>query len=316
MPADYLHKHPQFRDLIRIVAQEKKIDPALVEKDYWIMHCLYGLQALGMKFELKGGTSLSKGFQIIDRFSEDIDIRIEPPEDRGVKTKPNQNKPAHKKSRKDYYDWLAQSISIDGVTKVARDTDFDDLRYYRSGGIRLSYESFTDPVEDLKEGVLLEAGFDDVTPNMNKDISSWMYDYAVEKGVNAIDNRAKGVPCYDPGYTLVEKLQTISTKFRHQQERGEFPANFMRHYYDVYSLLQRPEVQAFVGTAAYIAHKDKRFPNADNQDISTNEAFKLSDPGTRATYKAAYEKTTSLYYKGKPTFEQILDALETWANRL
>jgi hypothetical protein len=76
MPADFLHNHPQFADLIRIVAAEKGIDPALVEKDYWITQCLYGLQQLGMKFELKGGTSLSKGFQIINRFSEDIDIRL------------------------------------------------------------------------------------------------------------------------------------------------------------------------------------------------------------------------------------------------
>jgi hypothetical protein len=52
MPADYIHKHPQFADLIRIVAQEKGIDPALVEKDYWIMHCLYGLQQLGLTFQL------------------------------------------------------------------------------------------------------------------------------------------------------------------------------------------------------------------------------------------------------------------------
>src|SRR5947209_13608176 len=80
MPRELLHNHPQFADLIRIVAQEKGIDPALIEKDYWIMHCLYGLQRLGLSFALKGGTSLSKGFQIIDRFSEDIDIRIEPPE--------------------------------------------------------------------------------------------------------------------------------------------------------------------------------------------------------------------------------------------
>jgi hypothetical protein len=86
MPADYLHNHPQFADLIRIVAKERAIAPALVEKDYWIMHCLYGLQQFGFKFELKGGTSLSKGFQIINRFSEDIDIRIEPPLDLKVKT--------------------------------------------------------------------------------------------------------------------------------------------------------------------------------------------------------------------------------------
>ena len=85
MPADYLHNHPQFSDLIRIIAAERGIDPALVEKDYWIMHCLYGLHQLGLTFELKGGTSLSKGFQIINRFSEDIDIRIEPPPGRDVK---------------------------------------------------------------------------------------------------------------------------------------------------------------------------------------------------------------------------------------
>ena len=44
MPLDYLHNHPEFEDLIRIVADEKGIDPALVEKDYWIVHCTYGLQ--------------------------------------------------------------------------------------------------------------------------------------------------------------------------------------------------------------------------------------------------------------------------------
>src|SRR6202044_3838659 len=105
----------QFADLLRIVAQEKSVDPGLVEKDYWIMHCLYGLQLLGLTFELKGGTSLSKGFQIINRFSEDIGIRTEPPKGRGVKTGRNQDKPAHVKSRRDFYDWLAKTIRIDGV---------------------------------------------------------------------------------------------------------------------------------------------------------------------------------------------------------
>ena len=53
MPADYLHNHPQFSDLIRIVAEERGIDPALVEKDYWIMHCLYGLQQLGLTVSVR-----------------------------------------------------------------------------------------------------------------------------------------------------------------------------------------------------------------------------------------------------------------------
>lgn len=80
MPSsNFLHQHADFPALLRTVAVETAIAPVLIEKDYWIMHCLYGLQKLGMAFELKGGTSLSKGYGIIHRFSEDIDIRIEPP---------------------------------------------------------------------------------------------------------------------------------------------------------------------------------------------------------------------------------------------
>jgi hypothetical protein len=304
MPRKYLHNHPQFADLVRMVAQEKGIDPALVEKDYWIMHCLYGLQQLGLTFELKGGTSLSKGFQIIDRFSEDIDIRIEPPEGQDVKTGRNHLKDAHRKSRKDFYGWLARTIKIDGVTKVERDTAFDNKDLF-SAGIRLHYKSIAEPNEDLRAGVLLEAGFANVTPNVPKDISSWAYDYAADK-VDIIDNRAKAVACYDPGYTLVEKLQTISTKFRRQQETGELPSDFMRHYYDIYRLFGRPEVQAFIGTDAYQEHKRNHFPKVDNQNIAENEAFLLSDAKTRATYETAYARGSALYYKGRPTFQEIL----------
>jgi len=73
------------------------------------MHLPVRLPKLGLTFELKGGTSLSKGFKIIDRFSEDIDIHIDPPADRNVKTGRNPGKPAHVKSRKDFYDWLAST---------------------------------------------------------------------------------------------------------------------------------------------------------------------------------------------------------------
>jgi hypothetical protein len=71
MAPDYLHDRRDFPELLRIVGRELSVDPALVEKDYWIMHCLYGLQQAGMIFELKGGTSLSKGYGLIHRFSED-----------------------------------------------------------------------------------------------------------------------------------------------------------------------------------------------------------------------------------------------------
>jgi hypothetical protein len=82
---------------------------------------------------LKGGTSLSKGFGVIHRFSEDIDIRIEPPKELDVKSGKNHDKPAHVASRRAFYDWLGSEIKIDGIAEVTRDTDFDDDKM-RSGG--------------------------------------------------------------------------------------------------------------------------------------------------------------------------------------
>lgn len=314
MSPDYLHNHKEFADLLRIVGQERSIDPALVEKDYWIMHCLYGLQQMDLMFELKGGTSLSQGYGIIHRFSEDIDIRIEPPTNMGVKSGRNQDKPAHCESRKNFYDWLADMIAMDGIEKVWRDEAFDDGKY-RSGGIRLIYKKTAGPLTGLKEGILLEVGFDDVTPNMPRDISSWAFNYAANK-VAVVDNRAKGVPCYHPGYTLVEKLQTISTKYRTQQESGSFPVNFMRHYYDVYCLLDEPEVQSFIGTPEYQAHKKKRFRSGDNPVIAENEAFLLNNPVVRKEYEEAFQNTKALYYKAQPGFDKIMKKIREQADRL
>ncbi|WP_207896881.1 MULTISPECIES: nucleotidyl transferase AbiEii/AbiGii toxin family protein [unclassified Rhizobium] len=117
-------------------------------------------------------------------------------------------------------------------------------------------------------------------------------------------------------YTLVEKLQAISTKYRKQQETGQFPANFLRHYYDVYCLLDQPDVRAFIGTKSYIAHKQKRFPKADNQDINSNPAFSLSDPETFRLYERSYERTSALYFHGRPSLKAILVRIISYADRL
>lgn len=310
-----LHELPDFADLVAVVARNEGVDPGLVEKDYWIMHCLWGLQQAGFVFELKGGTSLSKGFKLINRFSEDIDILIHPSGDLPVGK--NQNEPAQAAMRKAFFDSLADTISIPGVTAVVRDTEFDDIPDYRGAGIRLQYQSLNPLPAGLKQGILLEAGFDQVAPNQPCTISSWSYDQALNSRIVGLtDNRALAVPCYEPGYTFVEKLQTISTKFRMQQESGEMPANFMRHYYDVYCLLADKSVNDFIGTEAYIAHKAKRFRQADETDLTKNEAFRLSDTATRKAYAGAYASTAALYYRDSFSFDLILERIAAAAPRL
>ena len=312
---DFLHARRDFGQLVNLVAADRRVDPVLVEKDYWLMHCLWGLQAQGLRFELKGGTSLSKGFGIIHRFSEDIDIRIEPPAALDVKAGRNQDKAAHVESRRAFYDWLTQEIRIPGIVAVERDTDFDDEKL-RSAGIRLVYPTTLGSLQGVKSGVLLEVGFDDTAPNRPVTISSWAYDTAVARGVLVGDNRAVDVLCYEPSHTFVEKLQTLSTKYRGLPETGRLPPNFLRHYYDVYCLLGLPEVLDFIGTPAYEARKRQRFRAADERVIARNPAFVLADPSRRKTFAAEYGRTAALYYQGQPPFEDIVARIHEHIDRL
>jgi hypothetical protein len=90
----------------------------------------------------------------------------------------------------------------------------------------------------------------------------------------------------------------------------------MRHYYDLHALLQRPDVQKFIGTQAYADHKRRRFRRDDNQNIAQNEAFLISDQKTRALCEKAYKDSSALYYADKPTFEQILAEIGKWVSKL
>jgi len=317
MAAIYLHEHKEFADLLRIIEEEDGILAGLVEKDYWIMHSLYGLKKQGYDFQLKGGTSLSKGFRLINRFSEDIDLHINPPAHLGINENPKNNNENNIQKKRSYYEALASEIKIEGIVSVTRDTAFDDHKRYNSGGIRLHYEKYTDPIEGVKEGILLEAGYDTVSPNYPITISSWAFDKAKNSGIDLIDNRALEIYCYDHRYTFVEKLQTIASKFRKEMKTGEVATNYMRQYYDVYCLLNDPMVREFIGTSAYLKHKKIRFSKEDFEiPISKNEAFLLSDRDLRETFRKRYEQSKGLYYNGQPDFSDLLDRIKDHVEKL
>lgn len=311
----FLHQLPDIKELFEITAEEKGILPILVEKDYWIMHTLWGLTQQGFSFELKGGTSLSKGFGIINRFSEDIDIHFHPNPEDNIKTGKNHNKDSHIQGRKNFFDRLANTLSIPNLT-FERDPSFDDEEKMRNAGIIAQYQALFSSLPDIKTGVLLEVGFDQTTPNLHKTITSWVYEKAKALGLDIIDNRAIDVKCYCPEYTFVEKLQTISTKYRNQQEKGTFPNNFLRHYYDVYQLLGSDRILNFIETKEYHIHKEKRFRTSDEQNLLKNEAFTFPNESIKNLYAKKYQEKAALYFEQQPLFSEILERIQSYLKKL
>ncbi len=70
---------PNRRDLFHETAARMELDPVIVEKDFWVCWLLmriFSNQKLSDRLVFKGGTSLSKCFNLIQRFSEDIDLAV------------------------------------------------------------------------------------------------------------------------------------------------------------------------------------------------------------------------------------------------
>jgi Nucleotidyl transferase AbiEii toxin, Type IV TA system len=252
----------------------------------------------------RAAASLSKGFGIIQRFSEDIDIRIEPSDGLQVDTNPNHEKPQHIESKRIFYEKLRDKIKIPGIMSVERDATYDD-QTLRNAGLRLTYETHFGSIAGLKDGILLEVGFDQTAPNRSVTISSWIVQFAEAKKLQYADNRAPDIRCYNPEYTFVEKVQAVVRKYGQFKATGKLPPNFLRHYYDIHQLLDVEGVQNFIGTAEYLEHKKKRFKSLDH-DVAKSGAFTIEDENVRMRFEAEYSKTASLYYRGQIPFGTIL----------
>jgi hypothetical protein len=90
-----LSEHSGFEDLIRAAADHHGLLPVLVLRDYWATRVLRAVAtdpAQQGKVLFKGGTSLSKGWHVINRFSEDIDLLLTGPDFGPMPTRPGERK--------------------------------------------------------------------------------------------------------------------------------------------------------------------------------------------------------------------------------
>lgn len=227
-----VHDDAGFLDLLRIVAKERSLAPGLVEKDYWVTHALRALQAAGLEVWFKGGTSLSKGFGLIERFSEDLDLKIEPGKADWLPRVSDWSREGAKATavRRAYFEALAKGLRVPGA-RVSLDPDAID-RVWRNATLRVTYPGrHLADLGAMAPFVRLEVGSARVTPFVPCDLTSFVHEKLAALGQlgDFEDNRAKAVRCVHPLVTLLEKLDALHRRF---PNAGVEPAAFVRHYED------------------------------------------------------------------------------------
>jgi len=224
-----------FSDTLRAASQHLDIKLEFVEKDYWITLVLSRLAKSKYVDEsvFKGGTSLSKGYNLIERFSEDVDIAII--NDKG-KTG-NEIKTIIRTIEKEIISDLTE-VQMDGVTS-------------KGSRIRKSvFEYVTTDKSNKNNKLIVEINsFANPFPfrrlSLKSFVSEFLQQTGNEKYIEQYDLQPFEVNVLNKEQTLLEK--TISLiRFSFEQNAVESISKKIRHFYDLYFLMKNPECAEFV----------------------------------------------------------------------
>lgn len=218
----YLHNEDRelLKDIIVTVSNKTGIDENIVEKDYYVTMVLRELVKINPEIVFKGGTSLSKAYHVIDRFSEDIDITFEEHqgESRRKKIKYQLLLPVSEKL----------SLPIDNWKYIESDKDYNHYDFL--------YKSVcSDDRIGLKPYIKLETALMSYSfPTEVKEISNIIFD-CLSKEEQTIMKEYELIPftmkVQALSRTIIDKLLAVCDYYMFNK-----PTRNSRHLYDIYKL--------------------------------------------------------------------------------
>jgi hypothetical protein len=246
-----LFEHPDFEQAILQAAahfQGRGLRPAIIEKDYYVTEALRAIAAAASdKIIFKGGTSLAKGWNLIQRFSEDIDLFLDPGAFR-----PPLGKNAIDRELRRLRDVVGAHPALTFLPEESRTI----------GGFgrndRFAYaQRFGGPGE-VANRVVLEAGTaSGREPTAVIELTSYVGQFLRERGVSlgAEDEGDFALPLLHFRRTFVEKMFAIHGKVELLKRDRQPLGTYARHYYDLFQLAAEAEVLAMLQSTEYAAIK-------------------------------------------------------------
>lgn len=307
--------------LFRNTAAKCGMSEGIVEKDFWVcwtLDYLFHHSPWANHLAFKGGTSLSKSFDLIHRFSEDIDLILD------WRLLGSSKKDPWAQRSKNQQDKLNKSLNVETevflreqvIPKLSEDFStllVDDFMLeidpHEAQTVNFTYpklfsESAILPMVRLEIGALAAW-----TPTVQTTITS----YAAQQYGRIFQNPGTSVLTVMPERTFWEKVTILHKEaFR---TNGNFPARYSRHYYDLFCMDKSPvKASAYVDLdllSRVVQFKERFYP-------AGNAHYDLAKPGTMRllppedclpSLREDYAHMQNMLFGNKPSFERIMDCI-------
>ena len=212
------------RNLVERIAGALATDEGLVEKDWHVVRAIGVMASLEQEGEtavFSGGTSLSKGWGIIKRYSEDMDFKIAMPT--------GKSGAAARKRRRVYRERVLAALAGHGFSPVGEPLIGNDSRFFSAD---FAYPSLFGPGRGFRPHIRVEMSFHAPTrPPIKRSIQSIIA--LAQKSPPEVAS----FPCVDPVETAADKLSTLAWRVC-SRERGSAhdDPTIIRHLHDLAAL--------------------------------------------------------------------------------
>jgi predicted nucleotidyltransferase component of viral defense system len=229
-----------FQEFIKLSAVKFNLNPIFIEKDYWITLVLCRLARSKYVNEsvFKGGTSLSKGYNLIERFSEDVDIAI------------INDKAKTGNEIKTIIRTIEKEITLD-----LKELQMDGITSKGSRFRKSVFEYVTTENSNTNNKLIVEVNsFANPFPFHRLRIQSMLFDFLLqtnnEKYIEQYDLQSFEVNVLSKEQTLLEKMMSL-IRFSYKDNTVESISEKIRHFYDLYYLMKDPECAEFVASDSF-----------------------------------------------------------------
>lgn len=323
----YLKSKDDLRVLITNTARKENISEAVVEKDYWVTYFLdylFNENKWKEYFTFKGGTSLSKCFGIIQRFSEDIDLildwrvlgydKLEPWLIRSNTKQDKFNKEINEKTER--------FLKEDFLTELIKDFSQEDFEFEIDSldpqTILFSYPKIFDS-NYLSQTIRLEIGsLAAWTPATNISIIP-----IIGNAYANIFKEKTNIRTVSVERIFWEKA-TILHHEANRPESSKMPHRYARHYYDMYKIANSKYKDKAIKDKELLRKvtefKMKFYPRkwAKYEDAMDSKLRLVPDKFRFLELENDYKAMSEMIYGEYPSFEEIikiLKELETEINK-
>jgi len=319
--------------LFTTTAQKLGTTPQNVEKDFWVcwtLDALFNGLPGDPRLLFKGGTSLSKGFGLIRRFSEDIDVTVFR-DDLGVPATIDELAALSRKKREAALDAIRDACETyingtlrDQLAAIAADCSartgldagaikiFPDTRDRQT--LLVAYPSVTSEDAYIAKSVKIESGAKSaLDPNSRRSVAPY-----VDADLPAIDLTVPDVTIVDAERTFWDKIVILHGLRRWHDIRGQLRGNgqrVSRHYYDLHQLMQseagRRAMEDRALGADCVAHA-RMFFNRPDFDLASAQppTFALRpEQGMVDDLRQDYRAMAAMIFGEPPAFEAIIDTV-------